>query len=135
MLIVSLEDDRDELRRRVYAVLRHHGLTPADVRGWLFLSAPKGLRLAEMRNGAPVAGELETLLRSAIEQRKVDVVSIDPFIKSHGLVENDNGAIDLYARCWRRSLSSSIVPSTCRTTRRRAPAGQVMPTEAVAHPR
>lgn len=94
VLIVSLEDDRDELRRRVYAVLRHHGLTPADVRGWLFLAAPKGLRLAEMRDGAPVAGELETLLRSAIQHHKVDIVSIDPFIKSHGLVENDNGAID-----------------------------------------
>ena len=36
VLIVSLEDDQDELRRRVYAALRHYGLTPADIKGYLF---------------------------------------------------------------------------------------------------
>lgn len=94
VLIVSLEDDRDELRRRVYAVLRHHGLTPADVKGWLFLSAPKGIRLAEMQDGAPAEGDLKLLLEREIKTRKIDVVSLDPFIKSHGLGENDNNAID-----------------------------------------
>jgi hypothetical protein len=94
VLIVSLEDDRDELRRRVYAVLRHYNITAAEVRGWLFLSAPKGLRLAEMKDGVPAAGELEGLLRKAIVDREIDVVSLDPFIKSHGLEENSNGAID-----------------------------------------
>lgn len=94
VLIVSLEDDRDELRRRVYAVLRHHGLTPADVKGWLFLCAPKGLRLAEMKDGAPAESSLKTLLEKEIKARKIDVVSLDPFIKSHGLGENDNNAID-----------------------------------------
>ena len=94
VLVVSLEDDKDELRRRVYAVLRHYNLTPTDVRGWLFLAAPKGLRLAEMKDGAPKAAALERLLRQAIADRKIDVVSLDPFIKSHGLEENSNGAID-----------------------------------------
>jgi hypothetical protein len=26
-LMISLDDDKDELRRRVYAVLRHHGIS------------------------------------------------------------------------------------------------------------
>jgi AAA domain len=94
VLVVSLEDDRDELRRRVYAVLRHHRIDPAEVRGWLFLAAPKGLRLAEMKDGEPKAGELERLLRDTIDTRKIDVVSLDPFIKSHGLEENSNNAVD-----------------------------------------
>lgn len=94
VLIVSLEDDADELRRRVYAVMRHYGITPAEVKGWLFLAAPKGLRLAEMKDGAPAAGALEMLLREVIVERSVDVVSLDPFVKSHGLEENSNGAID-----------------------------------------
>ena len=94
VLILSLEDDRDELRRRVYAVLRYHRIDPAQVRGWLFLASPKGLRLAEMKDGAPAVGKLEELLRNAITGRKIDVVSLDPFIKSHGLGENDNNAID-----------------------------------------
>jgi RecA-family ATPase len=94
VLIVSLEDDADELRRRVYAVMRHHGITPADLNGWLFLAAPKGLRLAEMKDGAPAPGPLKELLSTAIADRNIDVVSLDPFIKSHGLEENSNGAID-----------------------------------------
>jgi hypothetical protein len=94
VLIVSLEDDADELRRRVYAAIRHYGLTAADVKGYLFLAAPKGLRLAEMKDGTPAAGALKTLLEQAIGHRAIDVISIDPFIKSHGLDENSNNAID-----------------------------------------
>ena len=94
VLIVSLEDDRDELRRRVYAVMRHHRISPRDVKGCLFLAAPKGLRLAEMKDGAAMQGQLHELLDVAIGQHKIDVVSLDPFIKSHGLDENSNGAID-----------------------------------------
>ncbi len=94
VLIISLEDSRDELRRRVYAVLKHHGITPAEVKGWLFLAAPKGLKLAEMREKAPAAGRLNKLIRDEIAARKLDIVSLDPFIKSHALVENDNNAID-----------------------------------------
>jgi hypothetical protein len=94
VLIVSLEDDKDELRRRVYAVMRHHGITPEQVKGWLFLSAPKGLRLAEIKDGSRVDGQLRELLTSAIEDLKIDVVSLDPFVKAHGLEENSNDAID-----------------------------------------
>ena len=44
-LILSFEDDRDELRRRVYAAMLKHGIKPDELRGWLFLAAPKGLKL------------------------------------------------------------------------------------------
>ena len=94
VLIVSLEDDRDELRRRVYAALRHYNIRPAEVKGWLFLAAPKGLRLAEMKDGATVEGDLKELLETNIKAHSIDVVSLDPFIKAHGLEENSNGAID-----------------------------------------
>ena len=78
VLIVSLEDDKDELRRRVYAVLKHHDISPAEVKGWLFLAAPKGLRLAEMVDGAPAVGPLLTWLDDAIVDLGCDVVSLDP---------------------------------------------------------
>jgi AAA domain len=94
VLIVSLEDDRDELRRRVHAVMLKYGITPEDIKGWLFLVAPKGLKLAEMLDGSPQGSELEHLIRGEISSRKLDIVSLDPFIKSHGLDENSNGAID-----------------------------------------
>lgn len=94
VLIVSLEDDDNELRRRVYAVLRHYNIDRAEIKGWLFLSAPKGIRLAEMSDGNPVVGGFETMLRDTISERNIDLVSIDPFVKSHGLDENNNNAID-----------------------------------------
>lgn len=94
VLVVSFEDDRDELRRRVYAVLKQYGISASEVKGWLYLTAPKGLRLAEMQEGTIVAGPLGGLLREAIKTLKIDVVSLDPFIKSHGLEENSNNAID-----------------------------------------
>jgi hypothetical protein len=95
VLLVSLEDDRDELRRRVRAAMLHHGIKLADVKGWLFLAAPKGPKLIERSPaGAEQIGGLERLLRETIIRRRIDVVSLDPFVKTHGLEENDNNAID-----------------------------------------
>ncbi len=94
VLIISLEDGRDELRRRVKAAMMHHKIGAADLKGWLFLAAPKGLRLAELRNGTPRIGALRGWLERALERRRPDLVIIDPFIKSHGLEENSNSAID-----------------------------------------
>lgn len=92
--IVGLEDDKDELRRRVYAAMLKYGIKPAEVKGWLFLVAPKGLKLAEMSEGSPQASALEELIRAEVTTRKLDIVSLDPFVKSHGLDENSNNAMD-----------------------------------------
>ena len=93
-LILSFEDSRDELRRRVYATMLHYNIKPADVDGWLFLAAPKGLKLAKMVEGSLQADALEKLLREAIATLRLDIVCLDPFIKTHSVGENDNNAID-----------------------------------------
>jgi hypothetical protein len=93
-LILSFEDDRDELRRRVYAAMLKHGITPADLKGYLFLAAPKGLKLAEMVEGSLQVGILDKMLRDAITTYKLDIVCLDPFVKTHAVNENDNTAID-----------------------------------------
>lgn len=96
VLIVSLEDDIDELRRRVRAARTHHRITAGDVRGWLFLWTPIGLKIAEQKDGsrAVVPGELEQQLRAVIAERQIDVVEIDPLVKAHTADENDNNALD-----------------------------------------
>src|SRR5689334_6174541 len=71
VLVVSFEDDRDELRRRVYAVLRHYNIDPVELDGWLFLAAPKGLKLAALKAGAPEVGVLVRLLTEAIEAHQI----------------------------------------------------------------
>ena len=96
VLVVSLEDDIDELRRRIRAARIHHRITAEDVRGWLFLWTPIGLKIAEQQNGsrAVVPGELEQQLRAFIVERQIDVVEIDPLVKAHTADENDNNALD-----------------------------------------
>jgi hypothetical protein len=94
VLILSLEDGRNELRRRVYALMRHYRITPADLKGWLFLGAPKGVRLAELKDGVPEVGPLKAYLEDAIRTYRLDIISLDPFVKTHSLPENSNDAID-----------------------------------------
>ena len=95
VLFVSLEDDKDELRRRVLAILQHYNIDPAHLKGWLYLAAPKGLKLMVMANGAPQVGALDGYLRETIARLKLDVVSLDPFVKTHGIAENDNTVMDM----------------------------------------
>jgi hypothetical protein len=75
--------------------MRHHEIKREDVRGYLFLAAPKGLKLIERAwDGSEQLGSLEKVLRDTISRHSIEVVSLDPFVKSHGLEENDNNAID-----------------------------------------
>ncbi len=94
VLLLSFEDDRDELRRRIRAARIHHKISHDDIKGWLFCATPKGLKFAEIRQGSRQAGQLEKVVRAAIERRKPDLLGLDPFIKTHGLEENDNAAMD-----------------------------------------
>jgi hypothetical protein len=94
---LSLEDDIDEMRRRFAAPLIHYGIDRAELKGWLFCAAPKGIKIAEMVAGSRQIGALEKLLREAIVGLKPDILSLDPFVKLHAMEENDNGAMDFVA--------------------------------------
>lgn len=71
-----------------------YGIKPADVKGWLFLAAPQGLKLAKITNGSPGAGALEGLLRREIRRWNLDIVCLDPFVKMHSMGENDTDVFD-----------------------------------------
>jgi len=97
VLIVSLEDDADELRRRLRAACLRHGIERDDLKGWLFLAAPGkagGKIMTTDQHGRPVAGELAAKLENTIKARRIDVVSLDPFVKAHSVEENSNSLID-----------------------------------------
>jgi hypothetical protein len=94
VLLLSFEDDIDELNRPLAAALIHHKINRAELKGWLFIAAPKGIKLAEMHKGSRQIGRLEKALRDAVARRKPDLTGLDPFVKLHALEENDNGAMD-----------------------------------------
>jgi hypothetical protein len=98
VLIVSLEDSDTELRRRIWALRIHYKITEEELKGWLFLWAPKaedGKLMKLNRHGHAVEGELGDSIKALIAHYSIDLVGIDPFIKSHGVGENNNNAIDM----------------------------------------
>jgi hypothetical protein len=100
VLIVCLEDDLVELRRRVRAAMLHHRIEPADVKGMLYLTTPRSLKVAEYGpSGGPRVQRsgLHFGIVAQINRLKLDLVIIDPAVKAHGLEENDNPAIDEFA--------------------------------------
>jgi hypothetical protein len=101
VLIVSLEDNDAELRRRILAARRHHKIELSDVKGWLFLSAPgrsAGKIMTADRMGRAVLGKLAANLEAVIVARKIDLVMLDPFVKCHSVEENQNSIIDEVAQ-------------------------------------
>jgi hypothetical protein len=97
VLLVSLEDDVDELRRRVRAAMLYHGVTRAEVKGWLYLAAPgaKAGKLAVIGDkGRIEVSTLGAAIEEAVGRRGIDLVCLDPFVKAHSVEENGNSAID-----------------------------------------
>ena len=96
VLYVSLEDDKDEMRRRIKACCLHHNIGNEELVDHLFVAAlANGPKLATTAKGGVIAsGELAKMLAETVGHRQIDLVILDPFIKSHGCDENDNNAID-----------------------------------------
>jgi hypothetical protein len=99
VLIVTLEDDLNECRRRLRAARRHHGVS--GVGGWLYVLPLAGKDVALAR--AAAAGLLEETdvaarLLALIRKLRVDVVIFDPLVKLGAGDENDNRAADFLAR-------------------------------------
>jgi hypothetical protein len=97
VLVVSLEDNGDELRRRILAARLHYGIEASELKGWLFLAAPggdKGKLMTVDKKGQLTRGTMIDHLDAVIKARKIDIVSLDPFVKAHSVPENDNTLID-----------------------------------------
>jgi hypothetical protein len=83
--LISLEDKRNTVEKRVAAAMKLHHLTPEDIGGRLFLKG-KG----EIKGFKIDKPEFRKALVEWIKQNQLDVVSIDPFVRTHTAPENDN---------------------------------------------
>lgn len=99
VLIVGLEDDEVEMVRRLTAACAHHKIDPKILGDWVLFWCPKGLKFTDAdRFGNATPGKLGDALKRIIKAKKVGLVCVDPFVKSHGASENDNNAVDLTAQ-------------------------------------
>ncbi|MCH2240056.1 MAG: helicase RepA family protein [Blastomonas sp.] len=100
----NLEDDRIELSRQLSAAASLHGLESNDLGDRLYVDGlDQSLCSAiETVNGAQLVMPVFDGVASEIERRSIDVLMIDPFVSSHAVNENDNGAIDAIVKTWKR---------------------------------
>ena len=103
--IYNLEDTRDELERRIIGAMQHYGIKPEEVAGRLYVDTGRERSLCAAittREGTQILKPVLDALAQEIAAREIDVLVIDPFVSSHQVGENDNGAIDLVAKEWAR---------------------------------
>lgn len=102
--LFNAEDPRDEMDRRIMAACLHYGLTPSDIEGHLFLDTGREQELIVMQEDKKAGVTINTPIVSAvveqIHKHKIDVMIVDPFVSTHRVNENDNGAIDKVAKLW-----------------------------------
>lgn len=102
--IFNAEDPRDEMERRIMAACIHYKLKPADLEGHLFLDSGREQELCvaieDKKAGVRIQQPIVEAVVEQIERNGIDVMIVDPFVSTHGVNENDNGAIDKVAKLW-----------------------------------
>lgn len=100
VLLVTAEDGRDELRRRLRAARIHHGIAAIGA-GWLNILVLTGSGVTLVRrgkHGQMVETDAGKRIAEAMKQSSSDVVILDPWVKLSGAPENENDAVDHVTR-------------------------------------
>lgn len=101
--LFNAEDPRDEMERRIMAACLHFKLKPEDIGDRLFLDTGREQELVvayDDKRGVKIAVPVVEAIVETIIANGIDVMIIDPFVSTHGVSENDNGAIDKVAKLW-----------------------------------
>lgn len=102
--LFNAEDPRDELERRFMAACLHFKLKPQDIDGYLFLDSGREQEMVvavdDKRTGVKIMVPVVEAVVAEITRNRIDVMIVDPFVSTHSVNENDNGAIDKVAKLW-----------------------------------
>lgn len=98
------EDDRNELRRRLAAIMQQWKVAPADLRGKLGLNSgsERPLVIAKAtKDGAVVRlPDIEAIIER-VQAEGIGLLIVDPFVETHEVDENNNAQIKAVAAMWR----------------------------------
>ena len=96
------EDPLEELQRRVQAITLSYDLTDADFGGRLYLDSGRAQRIRvasdDRRHGIMINRTLLDSMAATLQDNRIDALILDPFVSTHAVPENDNGAIDQVAK-------------------------------------
>ncbi len=105
VMLWNLEDPAEETERRMLAAMINFEVSPDDVAGRLFIGSGRDQPLCiakQTKDGVTIQTPVVEALVAELLRLKIDVLVIDPFVSSHAVNENDNGAIDAVAKEWGR---------------------------------
>jgi RecA-family ATPase len=104
VVLINLEDDRNTMDKRIAAATRHYRLTKEDAGDRLIVKARGEIKIKiarQLRSGDVERNELMIrALTNLMIEKRADVLSIDSFIRTHGVNENDNSAIEEVVECF-----------------------------------
>jgi hypothetical protein len=122
--LITLEDDREELERRIAAATMVHGIFKSELEGRLFINGDRPLLLARADEaGTFVAGEDVDALVDGIMANGIGLTVIDPLVKSHRLIENSNEHMD-QLQAMANSIANRTRSSVLLTTHFRKGGGE-----------
>lgn len=109
--LYNLEDAREELDRSIAAAAWAHGIRCEDAGDRLFVDSgltDAGLCTAvTTRQGFTILQPVFDAIVAELNARRIDCIIVDPFVSSHQVSENDNGAIDAVAKAWARVAAAA----------------------------
>lgn len=99
---INLEDPLEEIDRRIAAICDQCELGADDLAGLWRDSGREGEIVLAEKQGDHVRlnHDLITEIEDEIRANGIDLTIVDPFVSSHRVPENDNGAIDLVVKAW-----------------------------------
>lgn len=102
--MLNLEDPMEELQRRIVAACMHFGIRDEDLGGRLFVNSGMDggpfVTGETTRHGTTIYQPMFDALAAHIRERGIDAMTVDPFVSTHRVTENDNGAIDAVTKAW-----------------------------------
>jgi hypothetical protein len=105
--VINLDDQMEELERRVAAIQKHYKIPRDSLDGRLFLEDCDGHGLtiaSQSRNddGFCITNPDEQALADLIRENDIGLLVVDPFSESHTLEENSNPQMIQAMAAWRR---------------------------------
>lgn len=103
--LYNLEDPVEETERRFAAAAKHFNITPEHCGDRLYSDSGRAQPVCiaeETEAGARIVRPVSDALIAELQERRIDVLTLDPFVSSHSVSENDNRAIDMVAKEWSR---------------------------------
>jgi hypothetical protein len=101
----NLEDPQEETARKIEAAALHYGLSQDETDGYLFVNSGRDTPLVmakTTKGGAVIVVPVVDALVEQCKANEIDVLTIDPFVSSHEVAENDNTFQDMIIKEWGR---------------------------------